>query len=128
MLGSGEEGAVEDSCAAGSVCRRHLISCRVRVRQQQIAFEEGVEMAGVGHANNSGAHCWQLLCLEPWMNPSTRHERRSGRRPGGAWTAPLQLLQGQEQASPEPRDAELDQVLPQVVLAPDEKDAIQGGR
>ena len=39
------------------------------------------------------------------MNPSTRHERRSGRRPGGAWTCPLQLQQGQEQASPEPRDA-----------------------
>ena len=59
-------------------------------------------MAGVGHANNSGAHCWQLLCLEPWMNPSTRHERRSGRRPGGAWTAPLQLQQGQNKPRQSP--------------------------
>jgi hypothetical protein len=84
-------------------------------------------MVGVGHANNSGAHCWQLLCLEPWMNPNTRHGSRSGRCPGGAWAAPLQPQRGQGRASPEPRDAQLDEALPQVVLAPDEKDALRGG-
>jgi len=75
-------------------------------------------MAGVGHANNSGALAEiNLLCLGPWTNPNTRHESRSGRCPGGAWAAPLQPQRGQGgEASPEPRDAKLDEAL---VLAPD---------
>ena len=62
-------------------------------------------------------YAWRL---EPWMNPNTRHEHRSGR-----WPAPLQPQRGQGQASPEPRDGELG-LPPQVVLAPDEEDALRG--